>query len=153
MAISLKRSDDSEYIIESITYSNELKSFLGNHESEEEIEFSYPLEKDIKYNIPIHQFNCHLFQRDNYAANNIFEIRFKSQRLGWFFPIQALLTDQHDFVQNEHFLPYAEAAYQRLILGLDNLPYKVIEYQNKISLDQLYDENTFILIFYTEYLD
>lgn len=153
MAISLKKVDGSEYLIETLTYSNETKSFIANEASGEVVEFNYPLDRDVTYNIPKEQFKCHIFQRDNLAANDIFEIKFKKQRLGWFFPIQALLTDQHDFAENEHFLPYAEAAYQRLVMNLDDLPYKKIDYQSKISLDQLYGENTFILVLYTYYLD
>lgn len=46
-------------------------------------------------------------EREDYSENSIFQVYVGEQRIGWIFPIQALLSNQHDYAANTFFLRYA----------------------------------------------
>src|SRR6185503_6481958 len=55
--------------------------------------------------------------------NDIFQIIDKAQnkRIGWVYPIQSIISLQHDQAQNKHFLNYSFAAFCNLLSGNFNI--------------------------------
>lgn len=153
MALSFTRFNASDFEVNRLRFSRQLKAFIANdRNSDDEIEFIYPLEPDDKYGTSENDFEIFLFHKDNFAANDIFQIKAQNMRIGWLFPIQALLTSQHDYATNEHFFPYSYNAYRILLKNRLNLPYSKQEYGEQVKLEDIYGENTIIFIAYRKYL-
>ena len=89
-------------------------------------------------------------ERNDYTENSIYQVRVyngaKDERIGWIFPIQALLSKDHDFVDNEHFQVYAYIAYYLLLSKAETNNEKTINGQEYLTLTNLYDENITLLI-------
>src|SRR5688572_6423177 len=153
MALVLPRQNQPDFEPFRITFSNVEKILIARDKSNsDELQFQYPLERDVKYGTKDSQFDVYLFHKDNFAANDIFQISIQNKRLGWLFPIQALLTSQHDYAASEHFFPYSFNAYKILIKNKTNLPYKTINYDEFSSIEDIYGENTFVFIVYKKYV-
>jgi hypothetical protein len=154
MSLVLTTSGSIEYEINSVTYLPTHNVFVGKSNAvKETIEFQYPLSSDDKFNTKFSQFKIFLFHRDAFATNDIFRISAIGQKLGWFFPIQALLSSQHDHADNEHFFPYSFNAYKLLIKNSTGLPYKQVNINDNPTLETIYGENTYVLILYKPYLN
>lgn len=153
MSLLFTRFNENDFEVNRIRFSRHLKTFIAKDKhSDNEIEFSYPLEPDDKYNTTEKDFEIYLFHKDNFAANDIFQIKAKRMQIGWLFPIQALVTSQHDYANSEHFFPYSYNAYRILLKNKQNLPYIKQEYDEQIKLENIYGENTIIFIAYRKYL-
>ncbi|WP_152267100.1 hypothetical protein [Agriterribacter humi] len=147
MALLFTRLNEDDFEVNRIRFSRQLKVFIAkDRQSDNEIEFLYPLEPDDKYGTTEKDFEVYLFHKDDFAANDIFQIKAQNMRIGWLFPIQALLTSQHDYANNEHFFPYSYNAYRILLKNRQNLPYAKQEYSEQINLEDIYGENTIIFI-------
>lgn len=61
----------------------------------------------------------------NVAENDIHEVKVKGVagerdfRIGWLFPYAALISTEHDFAENPHFLYYAFHAYSKLLNNVE----------------------------------
>lgn len=153
MAIKIRRDGAVEVEIFKLTYNEKQHLFIAKDDIGEDIcRFSYPLERDKEFNTSYDQFNLYLFHKDSFAANDIFHIKCRGHRLGWLFPIQALLTDQHDYADDKHFFPYSFNAYKCLLWNKANLPYKVCDGDSSPTLDAIYGENTIVLILSKKFL-
>lgn len=53
--------------------------------------------------------------RRDAAENSIYSVYFGNRRVGWIFPIQALVSTEHDYAENDNFCEYAYVAYHKLI--------------------------------------
>lgn len=84
------------------------------------------------------------------AENDIFEVYVNEPdtRIGWIFPLQALLSQEHDKAQNEHFLKYAFVAFNILLLNHDNFKIKEQNYSATTiyTLEDFYPKDLIILI-------
>ena len=92
------------------------------------------------------QYRC-LFlhnEREEYSENSIFQVYIDQHRIGWIFPIQALLSNQHDYVGNQFFLRYAYVASCLLLNDIKSKDEKVIS--SEIFLEDFYDDSLTILI-------
>lgn len=49
-------------------------------------------------------------KREDCTENSIYQVLVKNQRIGWIFPVQALLSRDHDYAKNSFFLKYAYVA-------------------------------------------
>lgn len=153
MALLFSRFNENDFEVNQIRFSRKLKTFIAKDiQSANEIEFLYPLQPDDKYGTKENDFEIYLFHKDKFAANDIFQIKAQNMRIGWLFPIQALLTSQHDYATNEHFFPYSYNAYRILLKNRTNLPYSKQEYSGQAKLEDIYGENTIIFIGYRKYL-
>jgi hypothetical protein len=70
-------------------------------------------------------------------------------RLGWIFPIQALLSNEHQYADNKHFLKYAYVAFLKLLKNKEkyttfNPQFTTI--RNNYELTDFYGENIIILV-------
>lgn len=94
-------------------------------------------------NYDIHMLKC--IRRDS-AENSIYHVYFDDTRVGWIFPIQALLSDAHDYANDTHFLKYAHVAYCALI---DRLNAEIIEEKQtygELYLEDYYDTCVHMLV-------
>ncbi len=153
MALFFSQLNDGDFEVGRLRFSRQSKTFIAKDKlSDSEIEFQYPLEPDDKYKTTENNFDLYLFHKDNFAANDIFQVKVQNMRIGWLFPIQALLSSQHDYADNEHFFPYSYNAYRILLKNKENLPYSKQEHSAQVSLEDIYGENTIIFIIYRKYL-
>ena len=153
MSLLFTQLNDDDFEVGRIRFSRQSKKFIAKEKlSDSEIEFQYPLEPDDKYKTTENDFEIYLFHKDNFAANDIFQVKAQNMRIGWLFPIQALLTSQHDYANNEHFYPYSYNAYRILLKNRQTLPYSKQEYSEQVNLEDIYGENTIIFIAYRKYL-
>ena len=88
--------------------------FLNYGEYAAEVEYEldiYPDYENVDYSV-------HLFHNDYLnAENDIFQLYDYSSntRIGWIFPIQALLSQDHNYAENEHFLKYAYVSFKKIV--------------------------------------
>lgn len=156
MGISLKFADNV-FQISGIKYIKKDKTFRCSYENTvdniiEYIDIPYVLEENQEFPVKHTDFTLYLFHKDNFVTNDIFQIKYSQLRLGWFFPLEALLTDEHDLAQNEHFWPYSLNAYKKLLLTANEIPFKTISYDENFGIDKVFGSNTFIFIVYNKYL-
>jgi hypothetical protein len=152
MGLILTQINGNEFEVDNLRFLRSEKSFIAsNSTSKDSLEFKYSLKPDDKFKTKETDFEVFLFHNDNLATNDIFEIKTAGQRLGWLFPIQALLSSEHDHAENDHFFPYSYNAYRILLKNKCNLPYKKPS-SNSATLEELYGENTIIFIVYRKYL-
>lgn len=87
--------------------------------------------------------------RKNCTENCIFQVCVKGnkkedQRIGWIFPLQALVSDSHDYACNPFFLKYAYVAYYLLLNGIDSRDeHNIVD---EIELTDYYDDSLHILL-------
>jgi hypothetical protein len=148
MGLKFARDDNSLFEIAKVRYSTPNKRFTAKDlANTDTLDFYYPLGKSDAYDIPISRFDIHLFSKNSFSTNDIFKVRVKGEILGWLFPIQALLNDEHDYATNSHFLPYGFVAYKKLLLE-SVLPNVQLNSSEPITLEKLFGENTFVLVLY-----
>lgn len=125
------------------TYTFELIGDKGNS-----IFFQSKLELDNEYD----PSNFELFYLNNGVASesSIYKVYCGDVRVGWMFPIQALISSEHDYATDKFFLRYAFVATYRLLSGLDK-ECKELE-ENELFIDAFYDTNKQILVLDVENL-
>jgi hypothetical protein len=65
-------------------------------------------------------YQVHILHSNRFnKENDIFQIKDRSngKRIGWIFPIQSIVSDQHDKALNPYFLNYSYAAFSNLLSG------------------------------------
>lgn len=83
-------------------------------------------------------------EREDYSENSVFQVYIGDQRIGWIFPIQALLSKQHDYATNPFFLRYAYVASWLLLNNIKSENEK--EISPEIFLEDFYDDSLTILV-------
>ncbi len=78
--------------------------------------------------------------------NDIFQVYDRQQnvRLGWIFPIQALLSNEHDYAQNSFFLKYAYIAIYLLLDSIDEESKR--ESSDILEITDFYSEDAIIFV-------
>ena len=122
-----------------ISYDSEDKIFIFKEvNSNKNYRVDYPLQIPYTPNTSIQEFEIYLFKRNQTIENKILQVYLKQgdkkERIGWIFPINSLVSTEHDFVNNDHFLNYAKAAFIEL---------KIQKLDSDSLLDS-YDNNTHI---------
>ena len=110
-------------------------------------EFKYYLDVIEMNNID--DYELHLLYNKNFAENNIFEAFDGDIRLGWIFPLQALISKNHDYAENRHFLNYAYVTFLKLLIESKELGSNKLNYREDCTfrLEDLYDiESTHVFI-------
>ncbi len=89
-------------------------------------------------------YTLHLLYNSKFSENDIFQVyeRDLNKRIGWIFPLQSLLSTDHDYAENVHFLKYAFVAFQKLLTNVN------IALDREINdLRKVYDaDSTIVLI-------
>ena len=98
------------------------------------------------------KYTLHFLTNDSPSCseNSIFQVSVNKQRIGWVFPFQALLSNEHDYAQNPFFLKYAYVATDLLLQNVEETDKQVepeqfyLEdyYNNEYNLLVLDSENT-----------
>lgn len=106
-------------------------------------EYNPELELDSRYDSE--KFECYLLKndREDYSENSIFQVYVSEKRIGWIFPMQALMSREHDYAKNQYFLRYAYVASCWL---LKNINCNNQKYSDTIELSDFYDDTSTILI-------
>ena len=81
--------------------------------------------------------------REDYSENSIYQVCVFQKRIGWIFPIQALLSDQHAYCENPFFLKYA---YVACCLLLNDIKSENTIFLPEIELTDFYDESLTLLV-------
>lgn len=115
----LKFSDDDE-VYSHVKYDAEEKCFCVISSKNVRLKCENYLKLNVEENVEDYCFNIlntDILNREN----DIFQVYDKQAnvRLGWIFPIQALLSDEHDYAENTFFLKYAYIAIYLLLNNLD----------------------------------
>lgn len=125
-------------------YQKEDNSFLIQDEEKTVICQYYPVLKlNPEYNP--NDFNVITLYnaRSDYTENSIYQVYVDKQRIGWIFPIQALLSDDHDYFDNPHFLKYAYVVSCKLLDSI--VQQEEREVASELYLEDFYDETVSIL--------
>jgi len=111
------------------------------------LKFDYKLKPNRENSEPQDYRLFHFFKK-NYSQNDIFQVYEyeRDTRIGWIFPLQSLLSADHDHAENEHFLRYAFAAFQKLLINPNNLYEFSTGVQEIYDISSLYDENSILLV-------
>ncbi|AFW94613.1 MAG: hypothetical protein LW814_08220 [Anabaena sp. CoA2_C59] len=84
------------------------------------------------------------------SENNIFQAYEKdiNERVGWMFPIQSLVSNEHKYVSNSHFLKYAYVAFLKLLINREQYetftPY--LQTIDSYRLTEFYGDDIIILV-------
>ncbi|MBO5354123.1 MAG: hypothetical protein J6A77_12580 [Lachnospiraceae bacterium] len=142
--MNIKFTDEAEHYV-LFEYNQDKQLFeLKNEENRNVLEYIPVLELDMSYNPENFEVIFLNNKREDCTENSIYQVKVTDKRLGWIFPIQALLSSEHDYVKNPYFLKYAFVATWHLL----NKIYQIDEKRcpEFISLDDFYDETINILI-------
>lgn len=142
MYLKFKDSEEEcvvlQYIKENDTFY--LKNAYGNTVCE----YCPKLALDSAYDPKQFKYQILYNEREDYSENNIFQVYAENQRIGWIFPIQALLSNQHDYADNCYFLRYAYVACWLLLNDIKSKNEK--EASSEIFLEDFYNDSATILV-------
>jgi len=115
MPLRLARGDETPLTLAAPTFVPETQEFLSIVESGVTVRFKSPLK--LVAAIQSKDYKTLDLKNRSLVESNIFQVydAAKDLRIGWVFPIQALLSAEHDEAENPHFLNYASAATAALL--------------------------------------
>ncbi len=149
MALSIDMGDEVRL---EINDKEDDKIILENIENNIQREITYVLPPRKDY--PPDRYVVLVLIHNNLPENYIFQVYEKSisQRIGWIFPIQALLSNKHEYSGNEHFLKIAYPAFINLISPKGKQQHTIPQLKEEYVLDDFYSSNSVIIIFDKEEL-
>lgn len=113
-------------IITSWKYNRDNKVFeIFTNDKEKIAEYFPILALDTEYNPENFKVVILYNKREDCSENSIYQVYVKEQRIGWIFPVQALLSKDHDFVKNRYFLKYAYVATCLLLDQIEDMDKEV----------------------------
>ena len=136
---------DSEYIFSEFSYKKDNNYFCITPEDDTSIEICYYPVLQLDDEHDVNNFSYELFYNKNNYENNIFQVCIDSQRIGWIFPINALLSSEHDYANNIYFLKYAYVAIYLLLRDINSIDEKKLP-QDFNFADHYDKENTIFVI-------
>ena len=140
----LKFSDDDE-VYSHVKYDAEEKCFSAVNSKNVCLKCENYLNLNVEENLEDYFFkilNTDILNREN----DIFQVYDKQAnvRLGWIFPIQALLSKEHDYAENSFFLKYA---YIAIYLLLENVNEENMRNSSDIlRITDFYPEDAIIFV-------
>lgn len=141
----LIRYSETGEVLTSWKYNEEDKIFeIFTNDKEKTTEYFPVLDLDTEYDPEKFRLVVLYNKRDDCSENSIYQVYVKQQRIGWIFPVQALLSKDHDFVKNKYFLKYAYVATCLLLEQIEKVDKKV--WSEDFFLEDFYDSSDNILI-------
>ena len=126
-------------------YDEENKLFkISNGDEEVQYEYISKLNLDNGYDISNFKIEILHNKRKDYAENDIYQVYVLGKRVGWIFPIQALLSSDHDQATNRFFLKYAYVATCLLINQIESD--QILELPGAFELEDYYDYMDSVLV-------
>lgn len=108
------------------------------------IECKPPIGLSKEYNPDNFQLYFFNNERTDCTENSIFQVYVGKVRIGWIFPVQALLSSNHNYWDNPYFLKYAYVAYCLLLQKIESRDQQKNE--GEISIGDFYKSEKIILI-------
>ncbi|MCI8584346.1 MAG: hypothetical protein HFI92_00345 [Lachnospiraceae bacterium] len=141
----LIKYNETGEIITSWNYHEENKLFEFFTSTKEKIAEYFPiLDLDAEYNPKNFKLVILYNKREDCTENSIYQVYIKKQRIGWIFPVQALLSKDHNFVENTFFLKYAYIATCLLLDQIEEKEKKI--FSGDFFLEDFYDSSDNILV-------
>jgi hypothetical protein len=150
----------NSFLFENIEFDSESKSFLlSNAEFGFNIEF--PFYFDTEYNgVNFDQevtdnYLLYILHKPNCPENYIYQIKEDSidQRIGWIFPLNAIISRAHDYVNNQHFSRYAYIGMQKYLLTKQYTYFFDLGADiSNLKITDLYQDNIILLVICKERL-
>lgn len=147
MGLQMKKEEDVAESIElkTIIYDEEKKAFdISESNASMHIQITTPLAVEKEYDPK--DFTLFLLNNDECKENSIYQVYCEKKRLGWIFPIQSLLSKEHDYHEDIHFLRYAYIAIYLLLEGKDVTQTEVPVYKENLGIDDFYRSNSIVMI-------
>lgn len=106
-------------------------------------EFEYHVILNIKPKLNTSRYDCYLLHnnRDETSENSIYKVYFDDIRGGWIFPIQALISKEHNYSEDDFFLQYAYLGMYFLFSS-----FKKDDIDSERLIEEKYDSNDHILL-------
>lgn len=140
----IKYSETGE-IFTSWSYNKESKEFeIYTNHKEKIAEYSPVLDLDTEYNPENFKLVILYNRREDCSENSIYQVYVKKQRIGWIFPVQALLSCDHNYANNNFFLKYAYVATCLLLDQIKDKDKKI--WTGDFVFEDFYDSSDNILI-------
>lgn len=140
----LKFKDSEEESI-SLEYGKEENIFYLRDVDEKVVcEYCPKLNLNPEYDPAQYRYILLCNEREDYSENSIFQVCVKKQRIGWIFPIQALMSDQHKYANNQFFLRYAYVASWMLLNDIKSKDER--EISSEIFLEDFYNDSLTVLV-------
>ena len=141
---------DSKAEYTSISYNLDDRVFLIEDVISKDVIICNPIINVIEEYDPSN-FQIWFFHNDrkNCTENCIFQVFVKNnekndRRIGWIFPLQALVSNSHDYALDPFFLKYAYVAYCLLLNQIDSRDEHSVA--DEIALTDFYDESLHVLL-------
>ena len=125
---------------------------VENKEKNIQREIVYVLQKNEEY--PPERYTVLILFHNELPENYIFQVYEKklNRRIGWIFPLQALLSNSHNFANDLHFLRIAYPAFVNLISSESITPHKVPKLKDDLCMEDFFSDDSVILILDNEKL-
>ena len=140
----LKFKDSEEEICTMQYNAEDHVLFLQNKENKTICTCASKLDLDSTYDPSHYEYLFLHNEREEYSENSIFQVCVSRQRIGWIFPLQALLSTEHDYAENPFFLRYAYVAFYLLLNNIQSKNEK--EISSEIFLEDFYDDSLTVLV-------
>lgn len=134
---------DSNSIFSEVWYDREQNRFKISSSVDASEMFYYPILK-LDNSYAVENFSYKLFYNDSSCENSIYQVYAQDRRIGWIFPVQALLSSDHDYSDDEYFLKYAFIATYLLLKDINQID--KIDSPQEFMLDDYIDEIKCILV-------
>ena len=123
--MSLLINNNLKYYTEKFNKEDSCYELINRDKKNDIIRVKYPLE--ILDDYTEDDFDIYFFTNYQIKENDIFQVCEKnSERVGWIFPLIALSSKDHSYVDNEHFLKYASVTFKKLIRNNNGFILKTI---------------------------
>lgn len=154
MPLNIYIENDTCVALDIIEYDVSTSSFSLGAKTNEEIVFQIPYILQMDSSHPDEEFEIYLLYKKDIAENDIYHV-YENKiglRLGWIFPLQALLSKEHSFSNNEHFLPFASASFSLLCKNKYDSYIKQPKYNpgTQYNLLDFYSEDTVVMCLWTK---
>lgn len=135
---------DSNDVYSRVIFNEEANTFRLCGEHSNFLEYNPVLKLDSEYQTQ--NFSYLLLANESPACteNSIYQVYVGKQRIGWIFPLQALLSEEHDQSKNPYFLKYAYVALCLLLQDVEEIDKR--EMPGEFFLEDYYDPKQSILV-------
>lgn len=135
---------DGNCIYSSASFDAEANLFRISGDQSESLEYIPILKLDHEYN-PNNFFYILLTNESpSCTENSIYQVYVSEQRIGWIFPIQALVSKEHNYSNDSYFLKYAYVASCLLLEAIKDDDSN--ETPDQLLLEDYYDTQKSILV-------